>query len=94
MPKAIWNSKVVAESDDTIVVEGNHYFPPNAIRREFFHESSHTSRCPWKGTAHYFDLEVDGQRNEGAVWTYPKPKPAAKSIEGYFAFWRGVVIED
>lgn len=92
MPKAIWNDTVVAESDDTILVDGNHYFPPDAIVREHFRESTYTTRCRWKGTARYFTLEVGGQRNESGAWTYPKTKAAAKAIEGYVAFWRGVEI--
>lgn len=93
MARAIWNDTVLAESDDTVVVDGNHYFPPDSIRREYFSESDHTSRCSWKGTANYYDLEVDGQRNDSAAWTYPKTKAAAKPIEGYVAFWRGVQVE-
>lgn len=93
MAKAIWNGTVVAESDATVVVEGNHYFPPDSIRREFFRESTHTSVCGWKGTASYFSLEVEGETNENAAWTYPDPKAAAKEIEGHVAFWRGVKVE-
>jgi len=93
MATAVWNDTVVAESDETILVDGNHYFPPDSIRREFFRESDHTSRCRWKGRAQYFHVEVDGRRNESAAWTYPKTKAAAKPIEGYVAFWRGVVVE-
>ncbi len=85
---------MIAESDETVLVEGNHYFPPNSIKKEFFGESSHTSRCPWKGTASYYNVEVGGQTNENAAWYYPTPKQAAKEIEGYIAFWRGVEVED
>lgn len=93
MPRAIWNDTVIAQSDDTILVDGNHYFPADSIRREFFEASDHTSRCSWKGTAQYFDILVGGQRNESAAWTYPKTRAAAKAIEGYVAFWRGVEVE-
>jgi uncharacterized protein (DUF427 family) len=90
--KAIWNNTVVAESDNTIVVEGNHYFPPSAIRRELFVDSDHHTECGWKGTASYYTLEVGGQRNENAAWYYPAPKEAAKNIAGYVAFWKGVQV--
>lgn len=93
MPKAIWNGAVLAESDDTIVVEGNHYFPPAALKREFFEESETTTICPWKGEAHYYTIEVDGQRNPDAAWYYPTAKEAAKNIEGRVAFWKGVKVE-
>lgn len=90
--KAIWNDRVVAESDDTVVVEGNHYFPQDSIRREFFEKSDQKSICPWKGEASYYDLQVDGRRNPGAAWYYPTAKPAAKEIEGRVAFWKGVEV--
>jgi uncharacterized protein (DUF427 family) len=93
MPKAIWNGTVIAESDDTIVVEGNHYFPPGAIKHEHFTESTTHTVCSWKGTASYFDVVVDGQVNKDAAWYYPEPKDAAKNISGYVAFWRGVNVE-
>jgi uncharacterized protein (DUF427 family) len=92
MPKAIWNGAVLAESDKTEVVEGNHYFPPDAVRREFFRESSHHTVCPWKGTASYYDVVVNGQTNKEAAWYYPAPKDAAKNIVGHVAFWRGVQV--
>jgi uncharacterized protein (DUF427 family) len=92
--KAIWNGAILAESDDTVVVEGNHYFPAASLRREHFGESDHTSVCPWKGTARYYDVEVDGQRNAGAAWYYPETKPAANEIRGRVAFWRGVEVVD
>jgi uncharacterized protein (DUF427 family) len=93
--KAIWNDTVLAESDDTEVVEGNHYFPPESIDKDFFEASDHTSVCPWKGTASYFSLVVDGERNENAAWTYPNPKDAASEIKDHVAFWNGVeVVED
>lgn len=90
--KAIWNGAVLAESDDTIVVENNHYFPIESISREFFSPSSHTSRCPWKGTASYYSIEVGGQRNENAAWYYPEPLAAAAEIRGHVAFWKGVAV--
>jgi uncharacterized protein (DUF427 family) len=90
--KAIWNGVVVAESDKTEVVEGNHYFPPAAIKKEFFRPSPHTTVCGWKGTASYYTLEVNGLRNENAAWYYPAPKDAAKNIAGYVAFWKGVQV--
>ena len=93
MVKAVWNGKVLAESDRTIVIEGNHYFPPETIRTEFFQESSTHTICPWKGTASYYDIRVEGLTNKDAAWYYPQPKEAAKEIEGYIAFWRGVRIE-
>jgi uncharacterized protein (DUF427 family) len=93
--KAIWNNTVLAESDDTEVVEGNHYFPPESIDKDLFEASDHTSVCPWKGTASYFSLVVDGERNENAAWTYPNPKDAASEIKDHIAFWNGVeVVED
>lgn len=90
--KAIWNGAVLAESDQTIVVEGNHYFPPDAIRREYFEESATHTTCPWKGVASYYNVVVDGQVNKDAAWYYPTPKPAAQQIAGYVAFWRGVKV--
>ncbi len=91
--KASWNGKIIAASDDTIVVEGNHYFPPDSINREFFEGSDHHSHCPWKGTASYYDIVVDGERNENAAWYYPETKDAANHIKGRIAFWRGVNVE-
>lgn len=93
MAKAIWNGVVLAESEQTEIVEGNHYFPPEAINRAYFRESSHHTICPWKGTASYYDIEVNGQTNANAAWYYPQPKPAAKNITGYVAFWKGVQVE-
>jgi uncharacterized protein (DUF427 family) len=90
--KAIWNDTVLAESDDTEVVEGNHYFPPESIDKDFFEASDHTSVCPWKGTASYFSIVVDGERNENAAWTYPNPKDAASEIKDHVAFWNGVEV--
>ena len=93
MPKAIWNGTVIAESDQCEVVEGNQYFPPNAIKSEYFQASDKTTVCGWKGTANYYDLVVDGQTNAAAAWYYAEPKSAASNIKGYIAFWRGVKVE-
>lgn len=90
--KAVWNGQTIAESDDIVTVEGNAYFPQTTLRREFVRPSEHTSICPWKGTASYYDLAVDGRTNENAVWYYPDPKPAAASIRGRVAFWKGVQV--
>ena len=92
MPKALWNGAVIAESDDTVVVEGNHYFPLESVRREYLVESDTHSVCPWKGPASYYTLEVDGERNVDAAWYYPQPSRAAEKIRGRVAFWRGVKI--
>lgn len=93
MAKAIWENTVLAESDRTIEVEGNQYFPPDAIRQEFLKPNDHHTTCPWKGLARYYDVEIDGKKNSSAAWYYPDPKPAAKQIKDYVAFWRGVRIE-
>lgn len=93
MARATWNGTVIAESDDTIVVEGNHYFPRESINTEYFTDSDAHTRCPWKGTASYFNLVVDGATNPGAAWYYPDPKPAAADIKDHVAFWRGVKVE-
>ncbi|MBD2580437.1 DUF427 domain-containing protein [Oscillatoria sp. FACHB-1406] len=93
MPKAIWNGTVIAQSDRTEVVEGNHYFPPDAIHSEYFKESSTHTTCPWKGVASYYTVVVDGQENKDAAWYYPEAKEKAKNIQGYVAFWRGVKVE-
>lgn len=90
--KAIWNDTVIAQSDDTVVVEGNHYFPADAIDARYFKPSAKTSKCPWKGTAKYYSLEVNGQLNQDAAWYYPKTKSAAQEIAGRIAFWRGVQV--
>ncbi|MEX2481613.1 MAG: DUF427 domain-containing protein [Gammaproteobacteria bacterium] len=90
--KAIWNGAIVAESDETIVVEGNHYFPRTAVRDEYLVSSTTTSFCGWKGTANYYSLEVGGQRNADAAWYYEKPLDAAAAIAGRIAFWRGVEV--
>ena len=93
MPRAIWNGQVIAESDETEMVEGNHYFPPDAIKPEYFEPTDMTTTCAWKGTANYYTLNVDGQQNPNAAWYYADPKPAADNIRGYIAFWKGVEIE-
>jgi uncharacterized protein (DUF427 family) len=93
MTKAMWEGAVLAESDATVEVEGNQYFPPDTIRREYFKPSDAHTVCPWKGTASYYDVEVNGKRNAGAAWYYPEPKAAAKQIKGYVAFWKGVTVE-
>ena len=93
MVKAVWNGKVIAESDKTEIVEGNHYFPPDSINKEFFKETSHHSTCPWKGEASYYDVVVDSKVNENAAWYYPEPKEKAENIRGYVAFWNGVEVE-
>ena len=90
--RAIWKDTVLAESDDTVVVEGNHYFPADALRREYFRATDHHSVCPWKGTASYYDVVVDGDVNAHAAWYYPAPKEAASGIKGRVAFWRGVEV--
>lgn len=91
--KAIWNGAVLAQSDDTVVVEGNHYFPQASLRHEHFRPSDTHTTCPWKGIASYYDVVVGDAVNADAAWTYPDPKPAAKEIEGRVAFWRGVTVE-
>jgi uncharacterized protein (DUF427 family) len=93
MPKAIWKGQVLAESNETEVVEGNHYFPPASLQREFFQTSDHTSFCGWKGTASYYDVVVDGETNAQAAWYYADPKDAASNIRGYVAFWKGVEVQ-
>jgi uncharacterized protein (DUF427 family) len=93
MAKASWGGKVIAESNSCKVVEGNQYFPAAAVKREFLKPSTHTSECPWKGTAHYFNVEVGGMRNDNAAWYYPQPKSAAAEIKDYVAFWKGVRVE-
>ena len=92
MATASWNGTVIAESDDIVVVEGNHYFPREAVKDDVLVESSHTSVCPWKGTASYYSLQVDGQTNRDAAWYYPEPKEAAAEIRDRVAFWKGVEV--
>jgi uncharacterized protein (DUF427 family) len=93
MAKAIWQGQVIAESAEFEVVEGNVYFPASALKAEFFEPSEHRSVCPWKGTASYHHVVVDGNRNENAAWFYPDPKSAAANIKGRVAFWKGVTVE-
>jgi uncharacterized protein (DUF427 family) len=93
LAKASWNGAVLAESDRTVVVEGNQYFPPDSVRSEFFRSSDTHTVCPWKGTASYHHLEVNGQHNSDAAWFYPDPKPAASQIKDHVAFWKGVRVE-
>lgn len=93
MAKATWGGKVIAESDVTVVVEGNQYFPLSAVKNEFLKPSNHTSVCPWKGIAHYYHVEVAGIKNDNAAWYYPEPKPAAAEIKDRVAFWKGVRVE-
>ncbi len=92
--KAIWNDTVIADSDDTVVVEGNHYFPLDSVLPGVLAETETRSVCPWKGTANYFTLHLDGQTNVDAAWTYPTPKDAAAEIQGRLAFWKGVRVVD
>ena len=91
--KAVWHDTVLAESDATIVVEGNHYFPPASMRREHFRDSGTHSTCHWKGEASYYDVVVGGDANKDAAWFYPEPKDAAAQIRNYVAFWKGVKVE-
>ena len=93
MTKAIWENEVIAESDRTVEVEGNQYFPPDAIKAEFLRPSEQHTTCPWKGLASYYNVEVNGKSNPNAAWYYPEPKPAAKQIKGFVAFWKGVKVE-
>ena len=90
--QAVWNDTVIAESADTVVVEGNHYFPPDSIHSQFFKPSTTTSVCPWKGTASYYTLDIDGKQNPDAAWYYPETKQAAEHIRGRVAFWKGVEV--
>lgn len=92
MPKAVWNGNTIAESPKTEVVEGNHYFPAESVDRQYVKESPTHSVCPWKGTASYYSLVVDGKENKDAAWYYPEPKDAAKQIKDHVAFWKGVEV--
>ena len=92
--KAIWNDTVIAESDETVVIEGNHYFPHENIKKEFFKPSETHTVCPWKGTAIYYTVEVNGESNTDAAWYYPEVSELAKGIKNYVAFWRGVKVEN
>ena len=94
MPKAIWNGQVLAESDDLVNIEGNYYFPENSLNKEYVKESSTETVCPWKGTANYYSVNVDGKENTDAAWYYSNPKPAASKIENRVAFWKGVEVKD
>lgn len=92
--KATWNGKVIAESNDTVVIEGNHYFPEDSLKKEFYKDSDTHSVCPWKGTANYYTLEVDGKENKDAAWYYPEVSELAKGIKGKIAFWKGVTVSE
>ena len=92
--KAIWNDTVLAESKDTIVVEGNHYFPPDTVHKEYFKQSGKHTTCPWKGEASYYTLQIDGKENADAAWYYSSPKQAAANITNYVAFWKGVKVSE
>ncbi len=93
MARAIWNDVVIAESDATVIVDGNHYFPPEAVKHEHLSESAHHTVCGWKGTASYYNIVVNGAINKEAAWYYAQPKEAVQQIAGYIAFWRGVRVE-
>ena len=93
MARAIWNGQVIAESDLCERVEGNHYFPPDAVKKQHLQPSATHTTCSWKGIASYHDVVVGGEVNKDAAWYYPDPKPAAKNIAGYIAFWKGVKVE-
>lgn len=92
MTKAIWKGVVLAESDETKVVEGNHYFSPDSVNWDYFKKNDRSSVCPWKGTARYYDVEVEGQVNRSAAWVYPNPSSAARKIKDHVAFWNGVKV--
>jgi len=92
--KATWNGSVIAESDETVVVEGNHYFPADSINKENLESSDTTSVCPWKGTANYFSVVVGGESNTDAAWYYPAPKPEAENIKDHVAFWKGIEVSE
>ncbi len=92
--KAVWNNTIIAQSDLTIVIENNHYFPPDSVHQEFITSSNTHTSCPWKGEASYYSLQVNGQVNTDAAWYYPNPKEAASEIKNYVAFWKGVQIID
>ncbi|MDT8283999.1 MAG: DUF427 domain-containing protein [Thermovirgaceae bacterium] len=92
--KAIWNGVVLAQSEKTVVVEGNHYFPPGSVNHEYLEESSTHSTCPWKGEASYYNISVGGKENRDAAWFYPDPKQAASKIKDHVAFWRGVEVKE
>ena len=92
--KAIWNGQLLAESNDTVVVENNHYFPVSSLEMDFFQASDTNSHCPWKGEASYYSIVVDGEKNNDAAWYYPAPKDAAKELKNHVAFWRGVEVTE
>lgn len=92
--KAKWNDMVIAESDNTILMEGNHYFPHDSIKKTYFHESTHNTTCGWKGLANYYTIIVNGKENVNAAWTYKSPKEAAAEIKGHIAFWQGITVTD
>ncbi|MBC32005.1 MAG: hypothetical protein CMH48_14330 [Muricauda sp.] len=92
--KAIWNGKILAESNKTVLVENNHYFPPESIQKEYFKPSNTHTTCPWKGEASYYTLQVDREENRDAAWYYPEPSEAAKKIKDHVAFWKGVTVEE
>ncbi len=92
--KAKWNGKIIAESDETVVVEGNHYFPADSVNNEYFDKTETNTVCPWKGTASYYTINVDGEKNVDAAWYYPDAKSEAKNIENYVAFWKGVEVTE
>jgi uncharacterized protein (DUF427 family) len=92
--RALWKNVILAETDDTVVVEGNHYFPVDSLRREYFRNSDHHSVCPWKGTASYFDVVVGDDTNANAAWYYPTPSEQARQIKDRVAFWHGVEVQD
>ncbi len=92
MTKAVWNGAVIAQADTTVMIEGNHYFPPGTVDRAHLTPSATTSTCPWKGTAHYYNVVVDGVENRDAAWYYPEPKAAAAEIRDHVAFWKGVAV--
>ena len=93
MPKAIWEGTMIAESDRTVIVEGNHYFPPDSVSRQYLKPSTTVTTCPWKGKANYYTLQVNGKTNADAAWYYPSPSKAATQIKDHVAFWRGVKVE-
>lgn len=90
--KAIWNGEILAQSDETVIVEGNHYFPPSCLNAKLFQGSQKQTTCAWKGVAHYYDVLVNGEANEAAAWFYPSPKPEASHIKNYVAFWKGIKV--
>jgi uncharacterized protein (DUF427 family) len=92
--KAMWKNAVLAESHQTVVVEGNHYFPPEAVNRQYLRPSDTRTTCPWKGLASYYHINVEGEINKDAAWYYPDPKDAAKNIKNYIAFWKGVEVKE